>query len=126
MGRLRLRTLGAVLAVLLAVELALWGAHLVRREAGLRALAPMVSQMDSLAARVADDDDWIERNQGLLQGYGRHADLARRLGERGRRVVAYDALVDAYNDRLEVLLRRPFYLPPLPRVRVEPRERLGR
>jgi hypothetical protein len=125
-GRRRLRILGAALALLLAVDLALWGVRLFRREAQLRALAPMVSQMDSLAARIAVDDDWIDRNQRLLQGYGQHADLAQRLRERGQRVVAHDALVDAYNDRIVELLRRPFYLPPLPRVGVEPRERLGR
>lgn len=125
MASRRIRILAVSLALLLAIDLAAWTAQVRRRATRLRELAPLVSQMDSLSARIALDDDWIDRNQRLLQGYGQHEELARRLRERGRRVTAHDALVDAYNQRLTELGNR-FFLPPLPPLPAEPRDHLRR
>lgn len=107
------RIAATVLAGLLALDLAAWAAHVRWRDAAMAELAPVTEQVEILAAQLAEDDEWIERNSRLTQQYSQHDQFTARLEGRGRRRTAHDALVDAYNARVLRLYRR-FYLAPLP------------
>ena len=116
------RWLLLIVSAALAGDVILWTGHVLWRTRGLEDLDPFREQIEALAEQVAADDAWIARNQRLLQGYGQHEELARRITERGRRARAYSALVEAYNRRVERLYHR-FYWAPLPTPRppvVEP------
>ncbi len=112
----RWRSLLLVLSVALVADGVLWSAHVLWRNRALEGLDPLLAQIDSLAEGIAADDAWISKNQRLLQGYGQHEELSRRVTERGRRARAYSALVEVYNRRVETLYRR-FYLAPVPAPR---------
>ncbi len=103
----------ALVVGLVVVDLAAWGAHVRWRTASAASLDPVTQQIDRLAAQLAEDDEWIERNARLTQQYAVHDQFAERLESRGRRRVAYNALVDAYNDEIVRLYTR-FYLAPMP------------
>lgn len=109
----RWRLIVLIVGAAAVADALLWSAHVVWRDAAMRDLAPLVGRIEALADQIAADDAWISRNRRLLQGYGQHEELARRMSGRGRRARAYAALVDAYNRRVAVLYRR-FYIAPLP------------
>jgi hypothetical protein len=103
-------------SVALAGDVIVWSGHVLWRDRALEALDPVLEQIEALAEAVAADDAWISKNQRLLQGYGQHEELARRMTERGRRSRVHAALVEAYNGRVERIYRR-FYLAPVPAPR---------
>lgn len=128
-GRLGMRGVsrGALLfiAVVAVVgNLALWGGHVLWRGRALQSLSPMLAQIDSLEATIAEDATWISRNERLTQGYGRHRDYADRLVLLAQRTRAHDVLVETYNSRVHILYRR-FYLAPAPTPIPPFRETLG-
>ena len=104
--------LGA-LATLVVLDLATWAVHVQWRMAALEELTPVTDQIDRLAVELAEDDEWIERKSRLAQQYAEHDQFTERIESRGRRRVAHNALVDAYNGQLALLYSR-FYLAPLP------------
>lgn len=110
------RLLVLALGAALGGDLLLWAGHVVWREAAMRELEPLAGQIEALAEQIAEDDAWLSKNQRLLQGYGQHGELARRLAERGRRAEAHAALVEAYDRRVRKAYRR-FYLAPVPAPR---------
>ena len=112
----RWRLLVLVVGTILTTNTLLWSAHVRWRDAAMRELDPVLHEIEVLAGQIAADDAWLSKNQRLLQGYGQHEELARRLTDRGRRVRAYAALVEAYNRRVEELYRR-FYFAPVPAPR---------
>jgi len=112
----RWRLTALIIGAAAAADVLLWSGHVVWRDAAMRDLAPLVGQIEALADEIAAEDAWISRNRRVLQGYGLHAELARRMSDRGRRARAYAALVDTYNRRVQVLYRR-FYIAPLPAPR---------
>ena len=100
--------IGAFLAVI-ALDLAVWAAHVRWRNAALEELNPVVEQIEVLAGHLSEDDDWLQRNSRLAQQYAEHRQYTGRLEARGRRQTAHDALVDAYNEQLGRLYAR-FYV----------------
>ncbi len=104
--------LGA-LATLVILDLAGWAIHVKWRTAALEELTPVTDQIDRLAAELTEDDEWIERKARLAQQYAEHDQFTERIEARGRRRVAHNALVDAYNGQVARLYRR-FYLAPMP------------
>ena len=107
------RVLLTLALLLLAMDVTVWFGHVLWRDSNLGGLDPLVGHIERLAEQVAADDDWIEKNHRLLEGYGQHDEYAARLVERGRRATAHNALVRAYNSRV-VELHRRFYFAPLP------------
>lgn len=104
--------LGALLT-LIVLDLAAWGIHVQWRTAAMGELTPVTTQIDRLAVELAEDDEWIERKARLAQQYSEHDQFTERIEARGRRRVAHNALVDAYNGQVTRLYRR-FYLAPMP------------
>jgi hypothetical protein len=112
----RWRILVPVVGAALAADILLWSAHVFWRDTAMGDLGPVLHEIEALADQIAADDAWLSKNQRLLEGYGEHEELARRLTDRGRRIRAYAALVEAYNRRVEELYRR-FYFAPVPAPR---------
>ena len=102
-----------VITTAVGVNLALWGGHVLWRDRALRDLSPILAQVDTLEARISEDNTWISRNERLAQGYGRHRDYADRLELRAQRTRAHNVLVETYNGRVRSLYRR-FYFAPVP------------
>ena len=101
-----------ILVAILVLDLAAWAAHVQWRNAALGELTPVTDQIENLAVQLAEDDEWIERNSRLTQQDSQHDQYTGRIEARGRRRVAHNALVDAYNEQLVRLYRR-FYLAPM-------------
>jgi hypothetical protein len=75
----------------------------VRATAELEALG---ARIDSVEARLAEDDAWLDRNGRMAQGYGLGDAFARRLEGRARRAALRDSLVEAYDQRVQRFFRR--------------------
>jgi hypothetical protein len=121
----RRRVLGitiGVLATILVLDLATWAVHVQWRDAAIERLGIVTEQIETLAAQLAEDDDWIERNARLTQQYSQHDQFASRIEARGRRRTAHNALVDSYNEQARWLYRR-FYLALTPTPQAPLRER---
>ncbi len=104
--------LGALLTIIV-LDLAAWAVHVQWRTAAMGELTPVTDQIERLAAELAVDDEWIQRKARLAQQYAEHDQFTERIEARGRRRVAHNALVDAYNGQVARLYRR-FYLVPMP------------